>query len=123
MFSRDMVARLNCWTDRPWMVLRRGKEITERWLSQQLSPYGVRPRTIWIGDRSAKGYMEEDFSEAFRRYIPKSAMQVLMDEQQLARKQKEQAEAMKREEEARRKSQGENNGTGGPGVPGKPSGG
>ena len=105
------------------MVLRRGKEITERWLSQQLSPYGVRPRTIWIGDRSAKGYMEEDFSEAFRRYIPKAAMQVLMDEQQLARKQKEQAEAMKREEEARRKSQGENNATGGPGVPEKPSGG
>ena len=82
IFSRDMVASLNGHTDRPWMVLRRGKEITERWLSQQLSPYGIRPRTIWIGEDSAKGYLEADFKEAFRRYIPKSALKALVEEQQ-----------------------------------------
>jgi len=62
-FSRDLVADLNCYTDRPWMVLRRGKRVTEAWLSQQLRPYGVRPRTIWIGEVSAKGYMHDDFRE------------------------------------------------------------
>src|SRR5262249_9500566 len=56
IFSRDLVAGLNARGERPWMVMRRGKEVTERWLSQQLSPYGLRPRTIWIGDVSAKGY-------------------------------------------------------------------
>src|SRR5262249_9406292 len=54
IFSRELVAGLNCCTDRPWMVLRRGKGVTERWLSQQLSPYGIRPRTVWIGETSAK---------------------------------------------------------------------
>jgi hypothetical protein len=80
MFSRDIVETLNAYTDRPWMVLRRGKEVTETWLSQQLRGYGLRPRTIWIGERSAKGYMEEDFTEVFRRYLPKSAVRALLDE-------------------------------------------
>src|SRR5438477_10025650 len=81
IFSRDVVAWLNASEERPWMVLRRGKEVTERWLSQQLSPYGIRPRTIWIGEDSAKGYLEVDFKEAFRRYIPKSALRALLEEQ------------------------------------------
>ena len=40
MFSRDLVAGLNLHTNRPWVALRRGKEVTELWLSQQLRPYG-----------------------------------------------------------------------------------
>src|SRR5439155_16392790 len=77
IFSRDLVAGLNQCTDRPWLVLRKGKAVTETWLSQQLRGYGIRPRTIWIGGTSAKGYVEDDFNEVFRRYIPKSAMQSL----------------------------------------------
>jgi hypothetical protein len=80
MFSRDLVAGLNARVERPWMVLRRGKEVTERWLSQQLGPYGLRPRTIWIGDVSAKGYMQSEFLEVFRRYVPKAALKALLDE-------------------------------------------
>jgi hypothetical protein len=55
-------------------VCRRWKEITETWLARQLRPYGVRPKTIWIGETSAKGYLEADFEETFRRYIPKAAI-------------------------------------------------
>jgi hypothetical protein len=88
MFSRDLVASLNYRTDRPWLVLHRGKAVTETWLSQQLRPYGVRPRTVWIGQNSAKGYMEADFNEAFRRYIPKSAMQALLEESRATAREK-----------------------------------
>ena len=79
VFSRDLVAGLNCDTDRPWVALRKGKEVTELWLAQQLRPYGLKPKTIWIGETAAKGYLEEDFLEAFRRYVPKSAAQALLD--------------------------------------------
>lgn len=101
MFSRDIVAGLNRSEDRPWVVMRRGKEVTERWLSQQLNPYGVRPRTIWIGEVSAKGYMAEDFTETFRRYIPKAMAQAFLDEQASMRKRYE-AEKTRLAEEARK---------------------
>lgn len=89
IFSRDMVASLNADVDRPWMVLRKGKEVTERWLSQQLAPYGIRPRTVWIGETSAKGYMEEDFMEAFRRYMPKEMLTAFVEEQKALREKKD----------------------------------
>src|SRR3977135_114249 len=41
LFSRSLVAGLNGFADRPWAELRNGKEITDRWLSQQLLPYGI----------------------------------------------------------------------------------
>ena len=63
--------------------------MTETWLSQQLRPYGIRPKTIWIGETSAKGYVEEDFTEVFRRYIPKSALQSLIDESKAANREKD----------------------------------
>jgi putative DNA primase/helicase len=93
IFSRDLVVALNNCTDRPWMVLRRAKDVTERWLSQQLSPYGIRPRTVWIAGTSAKGYLEGDFKEAFRRYIPKAAVQALLEESRAADREKDKIEA------------------------------
>jgi hypothetical protein len=49
-------------------------------LARILRGYGVRPRTIWIGESSAKGYVKEDFSEVFRRYITKSGFEALRAE-------------------------------------------
>src|SRR5204863_2102778 len=59
MFSRDIVERLNYRSGRPWADALNGKPVTELWLSQRLRPYGVRPKTMWIGDMSAKGYDQE----------------------------------------------------------------
>lgn len=72
MFTRTMVEVLNMATDRPWAEMRKGKKITDVWLGRQLRPYGVRPRSVRIGEMTAKGYAEEDFDEVFRRYIPRS---------------------------------------------------
>ena len=71
VFSRTMVTWLERCADRPWMELRRGKKVTELWLAHQLRPYGIRPKTMRIGEERAKGYAREDFWEVFRRYIPK----------------------------------------------------
>jgi hypothetical protein len=80
IFSRSLVEYLNGCEARPWAEMRKGKEVNELWLAQQLRPYGIRPKTIWIGENSAKGYVQEDFREVFPRYIPMSEVQALMKE-------------------------------------------
>ena len=80
LFSRSLVGELNRLGDRPWAELRRGKEISEQWLSRQLRPYGVRPRTMWIGETAAKGYLKDDFQEVFGRYISKTQAKALLEE-------------------------------------------
>jgi hypothetical protein len=54
--------------------------VTETWVAQQLRPYAIRPKTIRIGEQVAKGYLQDDFMETFRRYIPKSAIEELKAE-------------------------------------------
>jgi hypothetical protein len=78
VFSRALVEELSirC-SDRPWMELLRGHTLTERWLSRQLRPYGVKPKTLRINQERAKGYLLKDFRDVFRRYIPKSEVAAL----------------------------------------------
>jgi len=80
VFSRDMVLDLNRNPDRPWAELRRGRAVNETWLAAQLRPYGIAPRTIRIGEEVAKGYLQEEFEETFRRYIPKSELEAFKEE-------------------------------------------
>jgi hypothetical protein len=58
----------------------RGRAVTELWLAQQLRPYDIRPRTLWINNVAAKGYVQEDFREVFRRYVPRSEVEALREE-------------------------------------------
>jgi hypothetical protein len=80
IFSRDLAARLNRMEARPWAELRKGKEITELWVAQKLRPYGIQPRTIWIGENHAKGYLEEDFTDVYRRYMSRSEVEAFRAE-------------------------------------------
>lgn len=68
IFSRDLVHSLSEIKERPWAEMRKGKPLTEMALAGLLRPYGIRSRTIWIGEESAKGYLTQDFTEAVRRY-------------------------------------------------------
>jgi hypothetical protein len=45
-----------------------------------LLPFGISPRTLRFDDSVAKGCLREDFSEAFRRYIPKSELESILAE-------------------------------------------
>ena len=46
----------------------------------QLGSYGVRPKTMWIGNSVARGYFKSDFLEIFHRCTPKAQAQALLDE-------------------------------------------
>ena len=72
IFTKDILQALNWKRDRPWSELRRGKELTDMWLSQKLRPYGVKPRTMRIGDELGKGYAIADLIEVFQRYVSRS---------------------------------------------------
>jgi hypothetical protein len=80
MFTRQLVQSLNCYADRPWADMRNGKEINDQWLSHQLRPYGIQPRTLRIGELRAKGYFKDDFQDVFRRYISKSDLRLRLSE-------------------------------------------
>ena len=88
MFTRTLIEGLNDHHSRPWEELLRprdatardGARVTDMWLSQQLRPYGVKPRTIWIGGGQAKGYRMEDLEDVFRRYVPRSEWEALKAE-------------------------------------------
>jgi hypothetical protein len=82
IFSRSLVEGLNSnrFRDRPWIEGLKGKPATERWLSQQLRPYGMKPKTLRIGEERAKGYVLEEFEDVFRRYIPMSEVEAMKAE-------------------------------------------
>ena len=77
IFSRVLVQALTSLPDRPWAEKRRGKGITDAWLAEQLQPYGIHSRNVRIQDVQAKGYCEEDFQEAFQRYMSRADMEAL----------------------------------------------
>jgi hypothetical protein len=77
LFTRTLLETLSVRPNRPWAEMRNGKPITDMWLAQQLRPYGIRPKTVWIDENHAKGYFQEDFADIFRRYIPHSEVESL----------------------------------------------
>jgi Protein of unknown function (DUF3631) len=54
---------------RPWAEYRRGKPITQNQLARALKPLGIAPQVIRDGDRTARGYLLAQFTEAFARYL------------------------------------------------------
>jgi hypothetical protein len=81
LFTRDLVYRLNARSaDRPWAESLHGKPVTDLWLAKQLRPYGIKSRTIWIGDEHAKGFLEEDLQDTMRRYVSRSDLDALKAE-------------------------------------------
>jgi hypothetical protein len=73
--TRALIEALNTqFTDRPWMETRKGQRSTEMWLSEQLRPFGINPRTFRNQDSILRGYDRDDFIDAFRRYLPKGEM-------------------------------------------------
>jgi hypothetical protein len=103
--SRELVDWLNGFTDRPWhefpglRIVNCGqrKEVTELWLAQQLRPYGIRPKTMRIGDKLKKGYTEADLIESFKSYVPRSEWEAFKAEAERQRAEREAAESAQSE--------------------------
>jgi len=102
MFTRTLIEGLMGYSERPWQEMNNRKEPTGPWLAQLLRPYGIRPRTIWIGEYAAKGYVLEEMMEPFRRYIPRSEFEALRAEWAEEDKAREQKEKENQESESPR---------------------
>ncbi len=48
----------------------RGKPLDQRGLARHLRQYGIKSRTVRIGEATPKGYERADFFDAWSRYIP-----------------------------------------------------
>jgi Protein of unknown function (DUF3631) len=68
LFTDDIIRSLVAMDDAPWADIR-GKALEARSLSRRLSKYEVKPRTVRIGDRTAKGYARADLVDPFSRYV------------------------------------------------------
>ncbi|MHB0981033.1 MAG: DUF3631 domain-containing protein [Thermoleophilia bacterium] len=69
--TATILEALNDMDDRPWPEWNRGRELSAPGLAKLLLPFGIRPRTIRPGGGSTpKGYLREQFQDAFARYLP-----------------------------------------------------
>jgi hypothetical protein len=73
--TADLLAALATMDEAPWASWassrRRHPGLTASDLAKLLKPYRVRSKSIWLpGGTSAKGYMREQFEEAWARYLP-----------------------------------------------------
>ena len=80
LFSHALVEGLNRLPFRLWRHLTKGKDLSERWLAQLLRPYGIAPIVLCIDNRRARGYIEQDFHEPFRRYVTRAQADALLAE-------------------------------------------
>ncbi|MCZ7526146.1 MAG: DUF3631 domain-containing protein [Acidimicrobiia bacterium] len=63
--SAEMVERLHAVEESPW-----GDWFDARRLAAKLRPFGARPRQHRFDARTLKGYLVDDFADAWARYLP-----------------------------------------------------
>jgi hypothetical protein len=66
--TEDLLDRLNGLEESPWGNLR-GEPLDARGLSRRLGKYSIKPTTVRIGARIAKGYKRTDFADPWERYL------------------------------------------------------
>ncbi len=66
--SEAILTALHDMDERPWDDLR-GKPVDSRWLSRQLSKYGVKSGNVRVDDRVVKGYKATDLHDPWVRYV------------------------------------------------------
>jgi len=70
--SQSLIDALVAMEERPWSEWKGGKPLSKVGLSRLLKPFGVTPNTVRIGDKTAKGYHQKHFVDAFNRYLSQS---------------------------------------------------
>jgi len=71
--TADLLRQLNGLDEAVWGGWHDGKGLKPRDLARRLKPYGIGSRNIRLPDGSVpKGYLREDFADAWSRYLPSS---------------------------------------------------
>ena len=69
VWSIDLCNRLALLEERPWGTWKHGKPMTPVQLARLLKPFGITSRSVRMdGQGTSRGYLIEDFTEAFERY-------------------------------------------------------
>jgi putative DNA primase/helicase len=68
LFSQEIVEHLVAMEERPWPEWSKGQPITARKVASLLKPFDIRPKQIWKDEETKRGYLLEQFAEAFSRY-------------------------------------------------------
>lgn len=68
--SIDLVEALGKIETSPWGEWAKGKPLSQTGLAKLLRPFEISPRSIRIGENTPKGYLLEQFQDAFQRYVP-----------------------------------------------------
>jgi putative DNA primase/helicase len=67
--SEVVVRELASMEDRPWPDWRHGQPISKAQLARTLAPFDIHPKVLRLGGAAVgRGYLQEDFEDAFRRY-------------------------------------------------------
>ena len=73
--SKELRAELIEIEGSPWSEWRKGNPISQRAITERLKPYGIHKREVRFGDSTTKGYVREQFEDAWKRYLPQDASQ------------------------------------------------
>jgi hypothetical protein len=71
IFSKDLCQGLVEIETSPWAEWSHGKPLSLGKLARLLAPYGIVPGTVRIATATAKGYVRDDFADAWGRYLQK----------------------------------------------------
>ena len=70
LWTAELLDALIAMEGRPWGEVNRGKPVTARWMAARLRPFGIVPGSKRKGEETFKGYVLDQFADAFRRYLP-----------------------------------------------------
>jgi hypothetical protein len=70
--TADLLEAVNSDDELPFGAWKEGKGLDARTLARLLKPYGAKPRTVRIGQETAKGYHANDLTDIFARYLSPS---------------------------------------------------
>ena len=76
--SANLANKLVLEEDRPWVEYHYGKPITPRQIAELLEPFKIAPHNIAVGTTRPKGYLLQDFKDAFANYTPDFAATPLL---------------------------------------------
>ncbi len=67
--TANLIEALCADEERPWATYNRGRSISPRQVASRLKEYGIASRTVRIGYDTPKGFLREQFEEAWARYL------------------------------------------------------
>jgi Protein of unknown function (DUF3631)/Toprim-like len=81
MPTADLLDAINADEELPFGGWREGRGLDGRRLAKLLKPYGVHPKKLRLGDELARGYLREDLSDAWDRWLPSPCVEAEQAEQ------------------------------------------